>query len=122
MVAKIQVDCGGGVLSYGRKKRSADGNQLPRQSRQLSPLPDDLADKLTYDPNLHQDVIVYDTPLRKQIFVDPGIKVNRFTDPTGGEVATGRGFTDENGGQLMNFLKGFFWVFAFLITFSCEFQ
>jgi len=62
-------------------------------------LPDDLADKLVYDPNLDQDVIVYDTPLRKQIFVDPGIKVNRFTDPTGGEVATGRGFTDENGGK-----------------------
>ena len=95
-----QVDCGGGVLSYGRKKRAADRNQLPRQSRQLQPLPEDLADKLTYDPNLHQDVIVYDTPLRKQIFVDPGIKVNRFTDPTGGEVATGRGFTDENGGKI----------------------
>jgi hypothetical protein len=91
------VDCGGGVLSYGRKKRSADRRQSARQPRQLAPLPDDLADKLVYDPNLDQDVIVYDTPLRKQIFVDPGIKVNRFTDPTGGEVATGRGFTDENG-------------------------
>ena len=94
-----QVDCGGGVLSYGRKKRSADRRQSARQPRQLAPLPDDLADKLVYDPNLDQDVIVYDTPLRKQIFVDPGIKVNRFTDPTGGEVATGRGFTDENGGK-----------------------
>ena len=99
MFGILQVDCGGGVLSYGRKKRSADRRQSARQPRQLAPLPDDLADKLVYDPNLDQDVIVYDTPLRKQIFVDPGIKVNRFTDPTGGEVATGRGFTDENGGK-----------------------
>ena len=36
-------------------------------------------DKLIYDPNLQQDVILHDTPLRKQIFVDPGIRVNRFT-------------------------------------------
>ena len=86
---------------------------MPRQSRQLQPLPEDLADKLTYDPNLHQDVIVYDTPLRKQIFVDPGIKVNRFTDPTGGEVATGRGFTDENGGSVHIFCERFFLSFCF---------
>ena len=32
-----------------------------------------------FDPNLGQEVIVYNTPLRKQIFVDPGIRVNRFT-------------------------------------------
>jgi len=31
-----------------------------------------------------------DTPLRKQIFVDPGIKVNRFTDPLGDDAASGR--------------------------------
>ena len=61
---------------------------------------------MMFDPNLGQEVIVYDTPLRKQIFVDPGIKVNRFTDPTGGEVATGRGFTDENGGKIyINILR-----------------
>lgn len=51
---------------------------------------------MVYDPNLDQEVIFYDTPLRKQIFVDPGIKVNRFTDPTGGNISGG-GFTDENG-------------------------
>ena len=32
-----------------------------------------------FDKNLNQEVLVYDTPLRKQIFVDPGIRVNRFT-------------------------------------------
>ena len=85
-------------MSFGRKKRDAD-RSLARQPRQLAPLPDDLAEKLVYDPNLNQEVIYYNTPLRKQIFVDPGIKVNRFTDPIGGD-ATGRGFTDENGGML----------------------
>ena len=94
-----QVDCGNGILSYGRKKRDAD-RKTARQPRQLAPLPDDLAEKLVYDPNLDQDVIFYDTPLRKQIFVDPGIKVNRFTDPTGGNVAN-HGFSDENGGKLL---------------------
>ena len=34
---------------------------------------------MMFDPNLGQDVIIHNTPLRKQIFVDPGIRVNRFT-------------------------------------------
>ena len=34
---------------------------------------------MMFDKNLNQEVLVYDTPLRKQIFVDPGIRVNRFT-------------------------------------------
>ena len=37
------------------------------------------SNNMVFDPNLGQDVILYDTPLRKQIFVDPGIRVNRFT-------------------------------------------
>merc|ERR1712029_821913 len=65
------VDCGNGVQSYGkRKKRQADhANILYR----INP------DKIIYDPNLQQDVLLNETPLRKQIFVDPGIRVNRFT-------------------------------------------
>lgn len=62
------VNCGDDVLSYGRKKRQAD-------------LTENFADKMVYDKNLGQEVLMYDTPLRKQIFVDPGTKVNRFTDP-----------------------------------------
>ena len=64
------VDCGDGVLSYGkRKKRQALDETIQKMG----------ADKLVFDPNLGQEVILYDTPLRKQIFVDPGIRVNRFT-------------------------------------------
>lgn len=32
-----------------------------------------------FDPNLGQEVIRYETPLKKQIFVDPGTRVSRFT-------------------------------------------
>lgn len=40
-----------------------------------------LADRLVYDPNLDQDVLYYDTPLKKQIFVEQGSKVDEFKDP-----------------------------------------
>ena len=46
-------------------------------------------DKLVYDSNLNQEILIYDTPLRKQIFVDPGTKVSRFRDPSGETVKTG---------------------------------
>jgi len=55
------VNCGDGVESYGkRKKRQADHANI---SYRMNP------DKLIYDPNLQQDVILYKEPLRKQIFV-----------------------------------------------------
>jgi hypothetical protein len=47
------------------------------------------AERLFYDPNLNQEILISDTPLRKQIFVDPGTKVSRFRDPTGESVKTG---------------------------------
>ena len=82
------MDCGNGVQSFGKRRRRDTENDG---------LLDELADKMVFDPNLGQKVIYFDTPLRKQIFVDPGIKVNRFTDPeSNGE---GRSFPgDETGG------------------------
>ena len=63
------VDCGNGVSSFGkRKKRQADANVYRPKS-----------ERLIFDNNLGQEVLLYETPLRKQIFVDPGIRVNRFT-------------------------------------------
>ena len=97
-----QVDCGDGVQSYGkRRKRSTDNDDKAdkdmvmvtnkRTGRQLflpkdDAVPKELAERLVYDPDLGQEVIVYDTPLRKQIRVDPGTKVDEFRDPlrTGG--------------------------------------
>lgn len=53
---------------------------------------------MMYDPNLGQEVIVYNTPLRKQIFVDPGVTVNRFTaDPD--EINTAGGGTSGPGSK-----------------------
>jgi len=68
------VNCGNDVESYGkRKKRQAGHSQQANVHYRMNP------DKLIYDSNLRQDVLQNDTPLRKQIFVDPGIRVNRFT-------------------------------------------
>jgi len=65
------VNCGDGVESYGkRKKRQADHSNIKYH---MNP------DKMIYDPNLQQDVLLNKELLRKQIFVDPGIRVNRFT-------------------------------------------
>ena len=70
----MQVDCGNGVESYGkRKKRQAEYSHQANVHYRMNP------DKLIYDSNLRQDVLQNNTPLRKQIFVDPGIRVNRFT-------------------------------------------
>ena len=40
-----------------------------------------MAEKLIYDPNLDQEVIYYETPLKKQIRVELGTKVDEFRDP-----------------------------------------
>ena len=70
----MQVNCGNDVESYGkRKKRQADYSHQANVHYRMNP------DKLIYDSNLKQDVLQNNTPLRKQIFVDPGIRVNRFT-------------------------------------------
>lgn len=94
------VDCGEGVQSYGRKRRSADSDdyltpglttpvtqapvavtQAPGASG-ITLLPQEpFANKLVYDPNLDQDVIYSDVPLRKEIIVDSGTKIDSFRDP-----------------------------------------
>ena len=79
--ALLQVDCGNGVRSFGKRRRRRDAERV-RVGQ--------LGERLVFDPNLGQEVIELDTPLRKQIFVDPGIKVNRFTDPLGDGAASGR--------------------------------
>ena len=82
------MDCGDGVQSFGRKKRDTGKTVISKK----------LAEKMVFDPNLGQEVILYDTPLRKQIFVDPGIKVNRFRDPIGNEEPNGL-FAGDGGGE-----------------------
>jgi len=83
------VDCGNGVQSYGKKRR----RRRDAEKGSTTKLPGQLAEKMVFDPNLGQDVIYFDKPLRKQIFVDPGIKVNRFTDPLSSGASEGRSFS-----------------------------
>eukprot|EP00095_Tigriopus_kingsejongensis_P000500 maker-scaffold367_size194084-snap-gene-0.40 protein:Tk00500 transcript:maker-scaffold367_size194084-snap-gene-0.40-mRNA-1 annotation:"---NA---" len=49
-------------------------------SNQTSP---EMADRLVYDPDLDQEIIYFATPLRKQIRVEPGTKVDEFKDDRG---------------------------------------
>merc|ERR1719433_352854 len=88
------VTCGDGVFSYGKRKKRQTSESLFKTGR---------SSRMMYDPNLGQEVIVYNTPLRKQIFVDPGVTVNRFTaDPD--EINTAGGGTSGPG----IFVKGEF--------------
>ena len=50
--------------------------------------------RLVYDPMLGQDVISVDTPLSKEIIVDPGTKVDSFRDPRAES-----GFSQDGGGK-----------------------
>lgn len=79
------VDCGDGISSYGRKKRSSEASKLtsmvtlpPTGTTKIS---EPYASQLVYDPNLGQDVINTDNTLYKEIFVDSGTKVEGFRDP-----------------------------------------
>lgn len=88
------VDCGNGIRSFGKRRRRRDADAKLGA----------LGERLVYDPNLGQEVIALDTPLRKQIFVDPGITVNRFTaDPLGSgddsRSGQGRSLSGATGGQ-----------------------
>lgn len=56
------------MQSYGRRKRSA--------SKEGDRIPSELAERLVYDHDLGQEVIFFDTPLRKQIRVETGTKVD----------------------------------------------
>jgi len=46
------VNCGDGVLSYGRRKRDAIEEE---------------SDRIKFDPNLNQEILISTTPLRKQV-------------------------------------------------------
>ena len=63
------------------------------------------SDRKVFDEILQQEVILYDTPLRKQIFVDPGIRVNRFTADE--NVSLAEGPLNGPGGNFSKFISTF---------------
>ena len=83
------VECGDGIKSYGRRKRSVNSTTestkmtstvtLPPMGTTKVPKP--YASRLVYDSNLRQEVINTDNTLYKEIFVDSGTKVDSFRDP-----------------------------------------
>ena len=72
------VDCDG-ITSYGRRKRdvAAVATLAPRTTT----VPEPYASRLVYDPTLGQNVLTVDTPLSKEIIVEPGTKVDSYRDP-----------------------------------------
>ena len=83
------VECGNGIQSYGRKRRSVDSSTESGRVTSMATfpptgttnLPEPFASRLVYDSNLGQEVINTDSTLSKEIFVDSGTKVDSFRDP-----------------------------------------
>jgi len=77
------VDCGDGVTSYGkrRKRQAIESNR--------SELPTELAERLVFDPELNQEVIRFDLPLKKQIRVEIGTEVEEVENPALAKAGNG---------------------------------
>eukprot|EP00090_Calanus_glacialis_P030487 TRINITY_DN4919_c0_g1_i2.p1 TRINITY_DN4919_c0_g1~~TRINITY_DN4919_c0_g1_i2.p1 ORF type:complete len:480 (-),score=142.94 TRINITY_DN4919_c0_g1_i2:269-1708(-) len=77
------VECGDGLQSYGRRKRSPDSLISHILTVDLPPpsVPESFASRLVYDDYLGQEVLYSDTPLSKEIYVESGTTVDRFRDP-----------------------------------------
>jgi hypothetical protein len=77
------VVCTNGIRSYGRKKRSPDSliSQTLTVDLPAPNVPEAFASRLVYDDYLGQEVLLSDTPLSKEIYVESGTKVDRFRDP-----------------------------------------
>eukprot|EP00092_Neocalanus_flemingeri_P054613 GFUD01064337.1.p1 GENE.GFUD01064337.1~~GFUD01064337.1.p1 ORF type:complete len:322 (-),score=87.09 GFUD01064337.1:284-1126(-) len=79
------VDCGDGLQSYGRKKRSPETlislNNTLTVNLPKPKVPEPFTSRLVYDDNLGQEVLYSDTPLSKEIHVESGTTVDSFRDP-----------------------------------------
>jgi len=77
------VECGDGITSYGRKKRSPDSfiSQTLTVDLPTPDLPESVANRLVYDDHLGQEVLYSDTPLSKEIYVESGTKVDSYKEP-----------------------------------------
>ena len=76
------VNCGDGLVSYGRRRREAE----PAESRVMRR---DTEARLQYSAELGQEVLVSSTPLSKEIFVETGTKVDTLQEG-GGPLLAGR--------------------------------
>ena len=110
------VDCGDGIQSFGRRKRSVNSSTESTKMTSMVTLPpmgttkvpEPYASRLVYDSNLGQEVIDTDNTLYKEIFVDSGTKVDSYRDP----------FlrSDNDGGEL--FVQTLNYLLIFTLQFS----
>ena len=76
-----------------------------------------------FDPNLGQEVIRYETPLKKQIFVDPGTRVSRFTADDESNVSPASasdGSLNGPGSKFQKLMRKIFYFLFFLQFLSKE--
>ena len=66
------VNCGDGLVSYGRKKR--DVSVVKRDVTNVVARRD--TESLVYDIDLGQEILISSTPLSKEIYVETGTKVD----------------------------------------------
>ena len=59
------VECGDGLMSYGRKRRSVNITGA-------ASIPEQYIRQMVYDDTLDQEVIYNDAPLYKEIYVESG--------------------------------------------------
>ena len=69
------VSCENGIQSYGRRKRDTPSSGLITSR------------SLVYDQNIGQEVLISNTPLSKEIYVETGTKVDTLK-----EAASGAGY------------------------------
>ena len=86
------MSCDDGILSYGkRRKREA----LIQKRDAVVPV---TKNSLIYDVDLGQEILISNTPLSKEIFVETGTKVDSIRDTAGNSVLAGR--DSSSGGRI----------------------
>ena len=87
------VSCQDGILSYGkRRKREA----VIQKRDAVIPI---TKNSLVYDVDLGQEILISNTPLSREIFVEAGTKVDAIRDAGGDPILAGR---DSGSGEMMS--------------------
>ena len=90
------VSCQDGILSYGkRRKREA----VYQKRDAVIPV---TKNSLVYDVDLGQEILISNTPLSREIFVEAGTKVDAIRDAAGNPVLAGR---DSSSGEMSSFVS-----------------
>lgn len=90
------VNCGDGLVSYGRKKRESEAvSYMVRRDTAVE------SSSLVYDVDLGQEILISSTPLSKEIYVETGTKVDSIKADEGGVEGVLAGRDNTAGNQRM---------------------